>query len=154
LTNKKVDKFQLCLTIAASLFPFSCMTFLMHGHHSNNIISDMTLSITTLSTMTLKYNNKNATASKRTLHIVNTVMLSVINKPIILSVIKLIVVRLNIVAPQNSVCRLRVQILKLAMTNAGLGDFHIFFIDLFNFLKQNQNCMINENKGYIWWFVL
>jgi hypothetical protein len=54
-------------------------------------------------------------------------MLSVINKPIILSVIKLIVVMLNIMAPQNSVCRLRVQILKLAMTNAGLGDFHNFF---------------------------
>jgi len=104
--------------------------------------------------MTLKYNNKNATASKRTLHTVNTVMLSVINKPIILSVIKLIVVMLNIMAPQNSVCRLRVQILKLAMTNAGLGDFHNFFIALFNFLKGNQNCMINENNGYIWWFVL
>ncbi len=27
LPNKKVEKFQLCLKTAASLFPFSCMTF-------------------------------------------------------------------------------------------------------------------------------
>ncbi len=29
LLSKKVDKFQLCLKRAASLFPFSCMTFLI-----------------------------------------------------------------------------------------------------------------------------
>jgi hypothetical protein len=27
LLNKKVEKFQLCLKTAASLFPFSCVTF-------------------------------------------------------------------------------------------------------------------------------
>ncbi len=30
-SNKKVDKFQLCLKAAASLFPFSCMTFLIYN---------------------------------------------------------------------------------------------------------------------------
>jgi hypothetical protein len=29
LLNKKVDQFQLCLKTAASLFPFSCKTFLI-----------------------------------------------------------------------------------------------------------------------------
>ncbi len=32
--NKKVEKFQLCLKTAASLFPFSCVTFLI-GHSSS-----------------------------------------------------------------------------------------------------------------------
>ncbi len=33
LSNKKVDKFQLCLKTAASLFPFSCLTFLIKSNY-------------------------------------------------------------------------------------------------------------------------
>jgi hypothetical protein len=39
--KKKVDKFELCLKTAASLFPFSCMTFLIE----NRIISDYDIDI-------------------------------------------------------------------------------------------------------------
>ncbi len=35
--NKKVEKFQLCLKTAASLFPFSCVTFLISNINYTNI---------------------------------------------------------------------------------------------------------------------
>jgi hypothetical protein len=34
-SNKKVDKFQLCLNTAASLFPFSCVTLLVTKDNGN-----------------------------------------------------------------------------------------------------------------------
>ncbi len=37
LLNKKVEKFQLCLKTAASLFPFSCVTFPIEQHTLKNV---------------------------------------------------------------------------------------------------------------------
>jgi hypothetical protein len=107
---KKVDKFQLCLKTAASLFPFSFATFLIIQSLYLLVMPSLmidfwvlrfwigttTISITTLSIMTLGITTSRITSFRAeccyaefTLYIV------------MLSVVMVIAVRLTVLAPSN-----------------------------------------------------